>query len=67
VTANEPDDLLTTAEVARIFRVARNTVVSWAAKGLVEHTRTPTGQLRFYRRSVEQVLRDGHGGITDSG
>jgi excisionase family DNA binding protein len=55
-------DLLTTAEVAQIFRVARNTVVAWAARGLLEHTRTPSGQLRFYRSSVEQVLREGHGG-----
>ena len=62
MTGDEPGELLTAAEVAQIFRVARNTVVSWAAKGLLEHTRTPTGQLRFYRRSVEQVLHEGHRG-----
>jgi excisionase family DNA binding protein len=61
MTAELPE-LLTTIEVARIFRVARNTVVSWADKGLLEHTRTPSGQLRFYRRSVEHVLRNGHHG-----
>lgn len=40
-------DLLTTVEVSKIFRVSRNTVVAWAGKGLLEHTRTPSGQLRF--------------------
>jgi excisionase family DNA binding protein len=60
--AGELPELLTTAEVARIFRVARTTVVSWAGKGLLDYTRTPSGQLRFYRRSVERVLRDGHSG-----
>ncbi|MCW2917412.1 MAG: DNA-binding protein [Actinomycetia bacterium] len=58
----ELPELLTTTEVAHIFRVARNTVVSWAGRGLLEHTRTPSGQLRFYRRSVEYVLHDGHCG-----
>jgi excisionase family DNA binding protein len=60
--SDEQPELLTTSEVAHIFRVARNTVVSWADKGLLEHTRTPSGQLRFYRRSVEHVLNDGHRG-----
>lgn len=62
---NLPDDtpeLLSTSEVAEIFRVSRNTVVAWASKALLEHTRTPSGQFRFFRRSVEQVLRHSHRG-----
>jgi excisionase family DNA binding protein len=62
---NLPEDtpeLLNTVEVAKIFRVSRNTVVAWASRGLLEHTRTPSGQFRFFRRSVEQVLRDSHRG-----
>lgn len=53
-------ELLTTVEVARVFRVARTTVVSWAARGLLDHTRTPSGHLRFYRASVVRMLREGH-------
>jgi excisionase family DNA binding protein len=53
---DEPE-LLTTSEVARIFKVARSTVVGWAARGLIEYTRTPTGRLRFYRTSVARLLQ----------
>lgn len=53
--SDEPD-LLTTLDVARIFKVARSTVVGWASRGLIEYTRTPTGRLRFYRASVERFL-----------
>jgi excisionase family DNA binding protein len=53
---DEPE-LLTTSEVARIFKVARSTVVGWAARGLIEYTRTPTGRLRFYRESVDRLLQ----------
>jgi excisionase family DNA binding protein len=56
---DEPE-LLTTSEVARIFKVARSTVVGWAARGLIEYTRTPTGRLRFYRVSVDRLLHREH-------
>lgn len=56
----EQPELLTTNEVARIFRVARSTVVNWADKGLLPSTRTPSGRLRFYRRDVERFLREHH-------
>jgi excisionase family DNA binding protein len=52
---DEPE-LLTTSEVARIFKVARSTVAGWAARGLIEYTRTPTGRLRFYRHLVERLV-----------
>ncbi|MCW2900205.1 MAG: DNA-binding protein [Streptosporangiaceae bacterium] len=61
---NEPE-LLTTSEVARIFKVARSTVAGWAARGLIEYTRTPTGRLRFYRRSVDRLLQQERRGIHD--
>lgn len=57
-----PAELLTTAEVARLFRVARSTVISWAYRGLLPYTATPTGQLRFYRSSVERQLAERRGG-----
>jgi excisionase family DNA binding protein len=54
-------ELLTTAEVARLFRVARSTVTSWAYRGLLPYTMTPTGHLRFYRASIERRLAErGH-------
>ncbi|MFC5750355.1 helix-turn-helix domain-containing protein [Actinomadura rugatobispora] len=55
------DELLTAKEVAVIFRVARSTITQWAARGLLPHTRTPTGRLRFYRADVERVLRENAG------
>lgn len=56
-------ELLTTAEVARLFRVARSTVTSWAYRGLLPYTTTPTGHLRFYRASIEQRLAERDGSI----
>lgn len=54
----EPPELLTTIEVARLFRVARSTVISWAYRGLLPHTTTPTGHLRFHRETIEQMLAE---------
>lgn len=50
--------LLTTAETAAIYRVARSTVTGWAHRGLLPHTRTPTGQLRFHRDTVLRLLTE---------
>jgi excisionase family DNA binding protein len=54
-------ELLTTREVARLFRVTRSTVTSWAYRGLLPYTTTPTGHLRFYRASIERRLAERHG------
>jgi excisionase family DNA binding protein len=59
-------ELLTTAEVARLFRVARSTVTSWAYRGLLPYTTTPTGQLRFYRDSVERRLAERGGPVFEN-
>jgi excisionase family DNA binding protein len=57
VTNNEElPELLTTAETARLFRVARSTVISWARCGRLPYMTTPSGHLRFYRKSVQQFL-----------
>lgn len=53
----ELPELLTTGEVAAVFRVSRSTVTGWAAKGLLPYTRTPSGRLRFYRADVVRLLR----------
>jgi excisionase family DNA binding protein len=65
VTATPAEDngepkLLTTAEVAKIFRVAPSTVVGWTKKGLLPYTRTPSGRLRIYRYGIEHVMRLEH-------
>lgn len=62
--AGAPDrdgEVLTTAEVARLFRVARSTVISWAYRGLLPYTTTPTGYLRFYRDSIERLRAERRG------
>jgi excisionase family DNA binding protein len=53
----ELPELLTAAEVAKIFKVARSTVANWAAQGLLPYTRTPSGRLRFHRADIEDLLR----------
>jgi DNA-binding transcriptional MerR regulator len=60
MTEANPSGLLTSTEVARIFPVTRNTVVSWADKGLLPHTRTPSGHLRSCRDAVECFRADQH-------
>lgn len=53
-------ELLSSVEVARIFKVARSTVVGWAERGLLPYTRTPSGRLRFYRSEVMELLEREH-------
>ncbi|MEV5710278.1 helix-turn-helix domain-containing protein [Actinoallomurus sp. NPDC052274] len=61
-----PAALLKTAEVARLFRVSRSTVTSWAYRGLIPYTKTPTGHLRFYRASIEQRLAERNASVAES-
>jgi excisionase family DNA binding protein len=53
---NDPDELLTSAEVASMFGVDRRTVVLWAKRGQLPAVRTPGGQHRFRSRDIEQLL-----------
>jgi excisionase family DNA binding protein len=57
---NGQPELLTTAETAKIFRVARSTVISWARQGLLPYMTTPSGHLRFHRDTVQRFLREQH-------
>jgi predicted site-specific integrase-resolvase len=66
MTDREPE-LLTSAEVARLFRVARSTVISWAYRGLLPYTTTPTGHLRFHRASIERRLAERDGTLRQVG
>lgn len=50
------DDLLSTTEVARIFKVDIKTVARWAQRGQIPALRTPGGRLRFRRSDIDTVL-----------
>ena len=48
--------LLTTAEVARRFRVDRNTVYRWRRIGILPFIRTPGGAFRYREPDVDALL-----------
>lgn len=54
--------LLTSGEVAELFRVNRITVTRWAAAGRLTSIRTPGGHRRFRESEVRALLEgDGDG------
>jgi excisionase family DNA binding protein len=55
-TVADPD-LMTSGEVAELFRVDPKTVTRWAASGRINFILTPGGQRRFRRAEVEAMLR----------
>jgi len=64
VDASRPgrEKLLTSAEVAAIFRVDPKTVTRWAAAGRIDSIRTLGGHRRFRESEVLALLRgDGKG------
>ena len=48
--------LLTTTEVAAMFRVQPKTVTRWAQHGKLSTTRTLGGHRRFYENEVKALL-----------
>lgn len=50
-------ELLSPAEVARIFGVHVTTVVRWARRRQLAHIVTPSGHRRFYRADVDAFLK----------
>jgi excisionase family DNA binding protein len=60
----DPDELLTSAEVAEQFGVDRRTVALWAKRGRLKATRTPGGQHRFPAGEIRRLL-DADGGSAD--
>jgi excisionase family DNA binding protein len=55
----QPERLLTSAEVAEMFRVDPKTVTHWAAEGRIIYFRTPGGQYRFRESEMRELLRRG--------
>jgi len=54
--SNEPEVLLTPAEVAKLFRVDPKTVTRWAKAGKLTAIRTLGGHRRYRRSEVESLL-----------
>ncbi|MFC6081037.1 BldC family transcriptional regulator [Sphaerisporangium aureirubrum] len=55
---NQTDErLLTSGEVATLFRVDPKTVTRWAAAGRITSLRTPGGHRRYRESSVQALLR----------
>jgi excisionase family DNA binding protein len=50
------DDLLTSAEVADLFRVHQKTVVRWTKQGKLSCLRTPGGHRRYREIEVRALL-----------
>ena len=51
-----PDELLTTTEVARLFKVDPKTVSRWELTGRLTAIRTPGGHRRFRGADVRKFL-----------
>lgn len=56
-------DLLTPAEVARIFRVDPKTVTRWAKAGRLECVMTLGGHRRYHRDQIERLLARGNADV----
>lgn len=55
----DDDPLLTSSEVAALFRVCRRTIGLWAKAGRLPSTMTPGGQRRYRRSVIAALLEDG--------
>jgi excisionase family DNA binding protein len=53
-----PDELLTPAEVAQMFRVNPKTVTRWARAGKISAIRTLGGHRRFRAAEVRKLLEE---------
>jgi excisionase family DNA binding protein len=50
------DELVSPAEVARLFRVNPKTVTRWARAGKINAIRTLGGHCRYYRSEIERAI-----------
>src|SRR5690625_2192188 len=53
---NSTVQLLSSGEAAALVGVARSTLWRWEKAGQIESLRTPTGQRRYRRSDVEELL-----------
>ena len=61
----ETNELMTSTEVARLFRVGRPTVIGWVDRGVLDAVTTPGGRYRFRTSDVRALLasRDEFGNV----
>ncbi|MFT3873461.1 MAG: helix-turn-helix domain-containing protein [Nocardioides sp.] len=52
----QDDDILTSRQVADLFKVGTSTVKRWADAGVIPCFRTPGRRYRFRRADVEALL-----------
>lgn len=64
-TETDPNRLLTSGEVAEMFRVDPKTVSRWAAAGRIPSIRTPGGHRRYPEHPI-RLLREGAEEFTDA-
>ena len=50
------DPLLRTSEAATVLGISDETLRRWAADGLIRHVKLPSGQVRFRRSDLDEVL-----------
>jgi excisionase family DNA binding protein len=62
MTGQDRDRMLTSAEVASLFRVNVKTPVRWAKAGRLSVIRTPGGHLRYSEHEVRALLERGSDG-----
>ncbi|MSO78487.1 MAG: BldC family transcriptional regulator [Acidimicrobiia bacterium] len=55
---HEPEELLTPAEVAAMFRVNPKTVTRWARAGKISAIRTLGGHRRFKKSEIDALLQE---------
>jgi len=58
MTIQDTDLLLTSGQVAALFRVDRKTVARWASTGRIGSIRTPGGHRRFRETEVRALLAE---------
>jgi len=56
--AYAPDELVTSAEAARLGKVSKITILRAARAGKLKPLRTPGGHFRFRRSDVEAMLAE---------
>ncbi|GAA0982818.1 BldC family transcriptional regulator [Nocardiopsis tropica] len=56
MTSTEFEELLTPAEVARLFRVGPKTVAAWARTGRLTSVKTLGGHRRYRESEVRRLL-----------
>lgn len=61
------DRLLTSAEVAFLFRVDVKTVSRWAQQGTIGSIRTPGGHRRYHESEIHALLKGGGHVVEDQG